>query len=89
MPAYSQAELSAAPNQNCSGHSASVTPFYCLTHPETGVSLRASCPSFHPVITTMPWYEQRRPTSYIALPRTPPEIVRSHGHSLWSWSGSY
>ncbi|XP_037731826.1 uncharacterized protein LOC119562709 isoform X2 [Drosophila subpulchrella] len=74
---YSQAELSADPNQHCSGHSASVPPFQCLTQPNIGVSLRTSCPNLQPVIITMPCYGQRQPTPYIALPRTPPGIVRS------------
>ncbi|XP_016960598.3 uncharacterized protein LOC108031560 [Drosophila biarmipes] len=74
---YSEAELSNAPNQYCSGHSTSVPTFHCLTQPDKRVSLRSSCPSFQPVIITMPCYGQRQPAPYIDLPRTQPEIARS------------
>nr|XP_036677628.1 uncharacterized protein LOC118878714 [Drosophila suzukii] len=79
---YSQVKLSPAPNQHCSGHSASVPPFQCLTQRNVGLSLKTSCPNFQPVIITMPCYGQRQPTPYVAMPRTPPGTVRSQTKAI-------
>ncbi|XP_016983715.2 AT-rich interactive domain-containing protein 1A [Drosophila rhopaloa] len=75
-PTYPQSEVSPPPNPYCSGCSASPPPFQCPTQPDNGVSYSTSCPSFQPVIISMPCYGQRQPAPYFALPRTPAGILR-------------
>ncbi|XP_017115172.1 protein transport protein SEC31 [Drosophila elegans] len=81
-PTYSyQSEVSPPPNPYCSGCSAPAQPVgQCPTQPDNGVSYSTSCPSFQPVIISMPCYGQRpQPTPYFALPRASPGmgILRS------------
>ncbi|KAH8342731.1 hypothetical protein KR084_001822 [Drosophila pseudotakahashii] len=72
-PTQSQAEVSASPNLY---YSAPAPSFQCPTQLDNGVSFSTSCPSFQPVIISMPCYGQRQPTPYFALPRTPQGMVR-------------
>nr|XP_044249541.1 AT-rich interactive domain-containing protein 1A [Drosophila takahashii] len=73
-PTQSETEVSASPNPYCN---APATSFQCPTQPDNGVSFSTSCPSFQPVIISMPCYGQRQPTPYFALPRTPQGMVRT------------
>ncbi|XP_043658541.1 extensin [Drosophila teissieri] len=74
-PTYSQAEVAPAPNTYCNGCSPTAPPIQCPTPLDNGVSYSTTCPSFQPVIISMPCYAQRPPTPYFGLPRAAPALA--------------
>ncbi|KAH8249704.1 hypothetical protein KR032_011546 [Drosophila birchii] len=78
-PVYNQAEFlpsSTPPPPNCNGCFAPSAPLQCQAPADNGVSYSTSCPSFQPVIITMPCYGQQQPTPYYSVPRSPPGILQ-------------
>ncbi|EDV57928.2 AT-rich interactive domain-containing protein 1A [Drosophila erecta] len=78
-PTYSQANESPASNPYCNGCSATAPPIQCPTPLDNGMSYSTNCPSFQPVIISMPCYAQRPPTPYFGLPRAPAPLAPAGG----------
>ncbi|KAH8282374.1 hypothetical protein KR054_007292 [Drosophila jambulina] len=75
-PYFNQGEMLPSPNP-CQGCSAPPAPLQCQTPADSGASYSSSCPSFQPVIITMPCYgQQQQPTPYYSVPRTAPGILQ-------------
>lgn len=72
-PTYSQADVTPSANTYCNGCPPTAPPIQCPV--DNGVSYSTTCPSFQPVIISMPCYAQRAPTPYFGLPRAPPPLA--------------
>ncbi|EDX03882.1 GD22618 [Drosophila simulans] len=85
-PTYSQADVTLSANTYGNGCSPTAPTIQCPL--DNGVSYSTTCPSFQPVIISMPCYAQRAPTPYFGLPRAPPPGPFGGGFGLGAQLGS-
>ncbi|XP_017023864.1 uncharacterized protein [Drosophila kikkawai] len=86
-PAYSQGGVPPSPTPstvNCNGCTAPSAPLQCQPPADNGMSYSTSCPSYQPLIITMPCYGQQQPTPYYSMPRIAPGVLQRTPPTLGS-----